>query len=111
MSEGIYPFGYEQHKMLVPQCGYFEKRWGGGGFTKSGLPDLHIVVNGYSIELELKAPKGRATELQEYNITLCRNSGGYAGVVKPSDLELIKRLVLKLKQEEPIRNKIVSEIL
>ena len=33
--------------------------------TSSGLPDMHIVINGTSLEVELKAPKGKASDLQK----------------------------------------------
>ena len=58
-SEGIYPLGTSKNKMMVKPCGYYEKRWGGGQFTKAGLPDLHIVVYGKSIDIEVKASKDR----------------------------------------------------
>lgn len=67
-SEGIYPFGTPKQKMLVEPCGYYEKRWGGGNYTKSGLPDLHVVVNGFSIEAETKSPNYKPTALQLHNI-------------------------------------------
>lgn len=95
--------------MKVPPCGYYEKRWAGGGFTKAGLPDMHIVVNGYSIELELKAPTGRPSELQKYNINLCRCGGSFAGVVKERDFEMIKKLVLALKNEPPLNTKVIDK--
>lgn len=40
--------------MTVPAIGYYEKRWG-GGYSKAGLPDMHIVVTGINIDAELKA--------------------------------------------------------
>ena len=58
-SEGIYALGTEQQKMTTPPCGYWEKRWGGGKYIKSGMPDMHIVVYGISIEAELKAAKSK----------------------------------------------------
>lgn len=104
-SEGIYPFGTPREKMITKPCGYYEKRWAGGGFTKAGLPDMHIIVNGYSIELELKAPKGQASELQKYNIQLCKWGGSFAEVVKERDFEEIKKLVLALKELPPLNTK------
>ena len=34
--------------------------------TSSGLPDMHIVINCISLEVEIKAPKGKASELQKH---------------------------------------------
>ena len=39
-SMGIYPLGHPKDKIMVHPCGYYEKRWGGGRFQKSGLPDM-----------------------------------------------------------------------
>ena len=50
-SEGVYALGTPRDKMPVPPCGYYEKRWGGGRYVKSGLPDMRIVVNGYGKRL------------------------------------------------------------
>lgn len=55
-SEGVYPLGEPVDRMKTPPCGYYEKRWGGGRYVKSGLPDMRIVVNGIALEVELKAP-------------------------------------------------------
>ena len=83
-SNGIYPFGYPREKMNVRPCGYYEKRWGGGRYTKDGLPDMHIVCNGYSVDVELKAETGRISELQKVVIKQIRNAGGFAFVLYPS---------------------------
>ena len=64
---GIYALGTPVQKMKVPPIGYFEKRWG-SKMTTSGLPDLHIVINNQSLEFELKAPNGRASDLQKHMI-------------------------------------------
>jgi hypothetical protein len=61
--------------MTVPPIGYYEKRWG-NKMTASGLPDMHIVVKGHSLEFELKAPNGRASELQKHMIEQINESGG-----------------------------------
>lgn len=92
-SEGIYPLGTSKQSMTVPPCGYYEKRWGGGKYTKAGLPDMHIVVCGISIEIELKAPNGRASELQKQKLSQIADAGCIGFIAKPSDFENIKALV------------------
>lgn len=54
---GVYPLGTARDKMPLPPIGYYEKRWG-GGLSKSGLPDLHLVIKGVSLDVELKARMG-----------------------------------------------------
>ena len=96
-SEGIYPLGTGQQEMLVPPCGYWEKRWGGGKYTKSGMPDMHIVVNGISIEAELKAPNGRPSELQKQKLNQIDDAGCIALVLYPKDFENFQRLIRYIK--------------
>lgn len=77
-SIGCYNFGTPEHEITTPVVGYWEKRWGGGQFAKSGLPDMHVVLHSTSVELELKAPTGKPSELQLKNLDLVtRSSHGY----------------------------------
>lgn len=96
-SEGIYALGTPEQDMTAEPCGYWEKRWGGGKYTKSGMPDMHIVVNGISIEAELKAPHGRPSELQIQKLNQIDKAGCVGLVLYPKDFENFKRLVLYLK--------------
>lgn len=66
-TQGIYALGTPVQNMEVPPVGYWEKRWG-NKMTASGLPDLHIVIKGQSLEFELKAPNGKASELQKHMV-------------------------------------------
>lgn len=80
-SKGIYPLGVEQQKIKAIPVGYYDKRWGGGQFTKSGLPDMQIVINGKCLEVELKAGSGKPTLLQLRMLEQIHRSGGYAYIV------------------------------
>lgn len=62
-SKGIYAVGTSQTKMTKSPIGYYEKRFG-NAYVTAGLPDLHISVLGADIEVELKAPNGKPSELQ-----------------------------------------------
>ena len=96
-SEGIYPLGTPEQDMSTVSWGYWEKRWGGGKYVKAGLPDMHIVVNGISIEVELKAQNGRPSELQKQKLNQIDDAGCCAVVLYPKDFENFKRLVLHIK--------------
>ena len=98
-SVGIYPLGYDPHKMTVPPIGYFEKRWGGGTYTKSGLPDMHIVCNGYAVDVELKAENGRISELQKIVIKQIRNAGSFAFVLYPGGYSDFVKFITDLKHD------------
>ena len=98
-SIGVYPLGTAPDKMTVPPIGYYEKRWGGGTFTKSGLPDLHIVCNGMSVDVELKAETGRISDLQKFVIKQIRSAGGFAFVLYPSGYLDFVKFMTDLKHE------------
>lgn len=96
-SVGIYPLGTPQQDMVTPPCGYWEKRWGGGKFVKAGLPDMHIVVNGISLDVELKAPNGRPSALQKQKINQIDDSGCICFVLYPKDFEKFQKLIIHIK--------------
>ena len=98
-SIGVYPLGTPPDKMTAPPIGYYEKRWGGGTFTKSGLPDLHIVCNGMSVDVELKSQNGRPSELQIFVIKQIRAAGGFAFVLYPSGYLDFVKFMTDLKHE------------
>ena len=89
---GIYALGTPKDKMTVPPIGYFEKRWG-GGYSQSGLPDLHIVVQGINLDVELKAPTGTVKPLQRFMIHQINNSGSLALVLYPDKFPEFQNLI------------------
>ena len=97
-SEGIYALGTPEQDMKVPPRGYWEKRWGGGKYIKAGMPDMHIVVDGISIEVELKAPNGRPSELQKQKLNQIDDAGCIALVLFPKDFEKFKGLIWHYKR-------------
>lgn len=90
-SVGVYALGSDYRNKPVPAVGYYEKRWGGGTFTKAGLPDMHICIHGHSIEVEIKASRGRTSDLQKQMLLQINESGGYGLVVFPKDFEAFKQ--------------------
>ncbi len=94
-SIGCYSLGTPNQKITVPIVGYWEKRWGGGQFAKSGLPDMHVVIHGTSIELEIKAPNGKPSLLQLKNLDLINKGGcyGYITVESESTAVRLKRWI------------------
>lgn len=96
-SIGVYPLGTADDKMNVLPCGYWEKRWG-GGYSKKGLPDMHIVINGFNIDAELKASDGRPSELQKHNVAQINKSGSIAVVLYPEGFEQFKLIVKGVKE-------------
>lgn len=69
------------------------KYWGGAKFTKSGIPDLLVCLNGCFLGIELKAPRGHPDELQIYHLKEIDKAGGFAILLYPKDFEQFKELV------------------
>lgn len=51
--------------------------------SKAGVPDVVACVDGRFFGIEVKMPKGRVSQLQEYNLKKINESGG-VGVVARS---------------------------
>lgn len=96
-AEGIYPLGTGADKMPVPPCGYYEKRWG-GGYSKSGLPDMHLTVNFISIDVELKASDGRPSELQKQKVKQINRSQSIGMILYPEGFDDFKKIMKGVKQ-------------
>ena len=75
---------------LKEQGCWFVKYWAGAAFTKTGIPDLLVCCNGRFLGVELKAPNGKPSELQIYNLKKIDESGGYGILLYPKDYELFK---------------------
>ena len=95
-SEGIYRLGTPVQDMVATPCGYWEKRWG-SKYSGAGWPDMHIVVRGVSLEVELKAPNGRPSELQIQKLNQIDDAGCISLVLFPKDFENFQQLIRYIK--------------
>jgi Holliday junction resolvase len=77
---------------------WYIKFWGGGIFTKSGVPDLIICCSGFFIAVELKTNKGKVTALQQHTIKQINNADGLAFVLRPDTFEDFQNLIRTLKR-------------
>ena len=91
-EQGIYDLGTPLEKMPVPPIGYYEKRWG-GGMSKAGLPDLHVVVCGVNLDVELKAPHGNPTDLQKFMIQQINSCGSVGVILYPAGFPAFQGIV------------------
>lgn len=89
---GIYPAGFPKERMTAPVRGWYTKIWG-GGFQKSGIPDLLACVNGIMIAVEVKASNGTPSELQKLNISRINQSNGLALFLYPEGFSEFKKLI------------------
>lgn len=84
----------EKVKKYLKENGcWFLKYWGGGGFTKSGIPDLLVCCKGWFMGVEIKGPDGKPSDLQIYNLRKIDSAGGRGILLYPKDFDLFKRLV------------------
>lgn len=95
--------------MLKDYGCWYVKYWGGGKFTKDGVPDLIICCNGFFIGCEVKAENGHATEIQKRTLNKIYVSGGYAVLLYPKDYEAF-RLLIDALAAEPSNIKVADEI-
>lgn len=89
---GIYPAGYPTNKMKAPQIGWYTKIWG-GGFQKSGIPDIIACVNGFMVAVEVKASNGKASELQKLNISRINAANGIGLILYPEGFEDFQKII------------------
>ena len=80
-------------KFLKEQGAWFLKYWGGAAYTKAGIPDLLACVNGHFLGVELKASKGKASELQLHTLKEIDKAGGFAILLYPDQFELFVHFV------------------
>lgn len=91
-SKGIYPPNTPKQKIKANPKGYYEKRFG-SQFSISGLPDMHLCINGHSIDLELKSDKGKPSQTQVKILENINAWGGEGYLVYPSDWDKIKKRI------------------
>ena len=81
---------------------WWVKYWGGGAYTKAGVPDLLVCCEGVFLGVELKAARGRPSELQIHELHKIRDSGGLAILLYPDDLSVFKNLIHAIKENHPM---------
>lgn len=79
-------------KFLAEQGAWVLKTWG-GGMQRSGVPDLICCVNGVFVGIEVKASRGKPSDLQQYNIAWINKSGGVGVILYPEGFETFKKIV------------------
>ena len=89
---------------------WFVKYWGGGGYTKSGIPDLLVCCDGVFLGVELKAARGKPSDLQLKHLHRIRDSGGLAILLFPKDLELFKNLIRAIQKNKGVMVSAIMEV-
>lgn len=80
-------------KDYLDDHGCWHVKFFANAFTKVGIPDILSVVNGYFVAIEVKAPNGKPSELQKYNVNRINECHGFAVVVCPKQFEDLKYMI------------------
>ena len=86
-------------KKYLSERGAWVFKVAGGGFQRSGVPDLVCCLNGKFLGIEVKASNGRLSELQLWNIEQIKKAGGVAMVLYPEQWEEFKELIEQMTSE------------
>lgn len=84
-------------KFLKSEGCWFIKYWGGAAYTKAGIPDILACCNGSFLGIEVKASRGRASELQLYNLRKIDEAGGFGILLYPDDYPAFQELIRCIK--------------
>lgn len=88
-------------KFLKDEGCYFIKYWSGNAqngkkFTRDGVPDILCCCNGFFVGIEVKAPKGKPSPLQIYNLKEIDKAGGFAILLYPEQMEVFQNFIKDL---------------
>lgn len=90
-------------KDFLKEHSWYLKYWAGGGYTKSGIPDLLICNKGRFIGCEIKASRGRPSDLQIRTLHEIGKNGGIPVLLYPKDFDKFKELILHGDHEDYFR--------
>lgn len=86
-----------QIRAFLSFIGAYHVKYFGCAYTRSGVPDLLCCVGGRFVAIEVKAENGRVSTAQELEIKKIHDSNGIAVVVRPSEFDKLKGLLLALQ--------------
>ena len=78
-------------KSYLKSIGAYFIKTHGDRFSRVGTPDIIACVNGHFVAVEVKADKGKPSDLQLHHIQQINNAGGYAVILYPKDFERFKK--------------------
>ena len=88
-------------KAFLKEQGCWNLKTWSNGVQRSGVPDLLVCCNGHFVGVELKAPNGKPSALQLWNLRKIEESGGYAWLLYPHGYELFKGFIHALNTGFP----------
>lgn len=85
---------------LTEQNCWFIKYWGGGKFTKAGIPDIICCCEGMFLAIEVKSSKGKPSLLQLKKLKDIDDAWGFAILLYPECFEAFKNLIFCIKAND-----------
>lgn len=86
-------------KRYLKECGCYYVKYHGNAYSTNGTPDILACVNGHFLAIEVKADKGKPSELQLVKIRDIRRAGGLAYVAYPTGWLQLKKVIDYLLQD------------
>ena len=86
-------------KKYLDSKGCWYVKYFANAFTRKGIPDILACVNGRFLAIEVKADRGKPSELQLYERDKIIEAGGIAMILHPNGFEAFKLLVEDLLNE------------
>lgn len=91
-------------KKFLSDQGVWHVKYFANRMTKIGIPDILACVNGYFVAIEVKAPRGKPSELQLWNRDKIRDARGIVIVLYPDQFEEFKELIITLNKKVTCNN-------
>ena len=63
------------------------------GYGRSGIPDIVCCYKGHFIGIECKAGKNKPTALQERELKLIHEAGGYSLLINEENIDDVRKLL------------------
>lgn len=78
-------------KKLLDSMGIYHFSPFQAGMGRAGIPDIICCYNGRFLGIECKAGKGKTTALQDRELDAIRAAGGFAFVVRETNIDELKK--------------------
>ena len=84
-------------KAVLDELGIYHFSPFQAGMGRAGIPDIICCCNGRFIGIECKAGKGKTTALQDRELDAIHAAGGFAFVVRETNIAELKERLLWLR--------------
>lgn len=84
--------------------GWYVKYWGGGHYTRPGVPDILACYRGRFIAIEMKNETGKVSEAQREEMARIEAAGGIGMILYPGNINAIAALFSALDKGLSVKN-------